>query len=129
MGLPNVAQIQATQAGYLPFHDKSSATATKTHVFPGIKSSSLISIGQLCDDDCTAVLDRKWMKIYENNEIVLYCSRNLTDGLWDISIPTEPTQLQANVTIRKDKTKYGLAQCLHACTFSPVPSTLQKAMS
>jgi hypothetical protein len=39
--------IQATQSGQLPLH-----------ILSGITNSSLISIGQLCDNDCIAVLDK-----------------------------------------------------------------------
>jgi hypothetical protein len=35
------------------------------HIFPDLKSGSLISISQLCDHDCTAILDAKTIvKIY-----------------------------------------------------------------
>ena len=41
--------------------------ATETHVFSEFQNSSLISVGQLCDDDCQAVLKKKnfkyWTKI------------------------------------------------------------------
>lgn len=101
----------------------------KVHIFPGIKSSSLISLGQLCDDGCTAMLNNKEIGIDKINTMILHGKRNWTDGLWDIKIPTTNTMsVCANVIIRQDKTKYELATYLHGCAFSPVLGTFQKAI-
>ena len=58
--LSNNSTIQATQKGNLSLQNIStlSTAATETHVFPKLQSSSLISIGQLCDDNCMAILDK-----------------------------------------------------------------------
>ena len=114
----------------MKLHPAPTSHAQKAHIFPGIKRSSLISIGQLCDDGCTAVLNNKEIGIYKNNTIILRGKRNFTDGLWDITIPTPdslPTQF-ANVIIRQDKTKFELASYLHGCAFRPVLSTFQTAI-
>ena len=88
VGLPDGSIVQGSQAGYMKLHSALTTQAQDTHIFPGIKSSSLISIGQLCDDGCTAVFNNKEIGIYKNNTMILRGKRNLTDGLWDISIPT-----------------------------------------
>ena len=46
VGLPNRTTIEATQSEHLPLPPSLSATATKAHVFPGITSAPIISIGQ-----------------------------------------------------------------------------------
>ena len=56
-------------------------------VLPSLKSSSLISLGQLCDDDCSVLLDKKKLYVKKNNSMVLEGNRNMKDGLWDIPIP------------------------------------------
>jgi hypothetical protein len=58
--LPHSTNIQATHSGQKPLLQHSfSAKAKTAHVLDGITNASLISIGQLCDDDCVAVLDKK----------------------------------------------------------------------
>ena len=57
--LPDSSHVQATQSGLLPLHHSLSATAKTAHVLDGMTNSSLISIGQLCDDDCVAILDKQ----------------------------------------------------------------------
>ena len=130
VGLPDGTTVRGTMAGIARLHPSLSSTAQKAHVFPGIKSSSLISLGQLCDDGCTAVLNNKSIGIFKNNSMILQGTRNFVDGLWDIKIPTTDTTpvLRANAIIRQDKTKYELASYLHACAFSPSISTFQKAI-
>jgi hypothetical protein len=97
----------------------------------------LISIGQLCNDNCTTILDKHKIKIFKNNTCVLSGTRNTADGLWDIPIPTElsspsPSHSSrshhANAIIRKDMTKTKLAQYLYGCCGSPVPLTWQTAI-
>jgi hypothetical protein len=57
--LPDSTHIQATHSGILPFHESLSDKAKTAHVLDGIANAPLISVGQLCDDDCIAVLDKK----------------------------------------------------------------------
>jgi hypothetical protein len=101
-------------------------------------NSSLISLGQLCDDDCIAVLDKRRLQVYKNNECVLKGNRNPTDGLWDIpiSLPTQSSNLtalnttkhQLNAIIRKDISKTQLAQYHYGSCGSPVASTWKKSI-
>ena len=86
VNLPNGTIVQVTQSGTIPMHSSLTSTATKAHVFPAITSAFLISIGQLCDDGCTIVLDKNTLKIYKNGHTVLHGVRNTTDGLWDINL-------------------------------------------
>ena len=37
-------------------------TATETHVFLAFKNASLISVGQICNDDCQAILTKNHFK-------------------------------------------------------------------
>ena len=115
-----MSTIQAEQQGYLPLSSSLSASAKQAQVFNKITNSSLISIGQLCDDDCTATFTKTDMKVSKNGTPILNGPRNHYDGLWDVVLPTPTiTQPSANAIIRKDKSKAELAAYLHACAGSP----------
>jgi hypothetical protein len=141
--LPNSTHIQATHSGILPFHSSFSTKAKTAHVLDGITNASLISIGQLCDDDCVAILDKTKIEVFKNDACILTGTRNPTDGLWDIPIPLASDMAstyniasplrpnvpqQVNAIIRKDQTKKELAQYLYGCCGSPVVSTWKKAI-
>ena len=48
--LPKNDTMSDTQAGHIPSSLSLSKQASKAHIFDGIHSASLISLGQLCDD-------------------------------------------------------------------------------
>ena len=56
--LPNKTTIIPTQEGTIPLSNKLSLSAQKATVLPALKSASLISIGQVCDDNCTMVFTK-----------------------------------------------------------------------
>jgi hypothetical protein len=141
--LPNNATVHASQAGLLPLHPSLSDKAATAHVLDGITNSSLISLGQLCDDNCIAVFTKHNMHVYKDKLCVLTGTRNQRDGLWDIplvspsspiaaapspSLQSQPPTLAAHAIIRKDMTKTALAQYLYGCCGSPVMSTWQRAI-
>ena len=61
--------------------------AQHAYMFDDLKTGSLISIGQLCDDDCIAIFSRYNLKIIKNNKIIINGKRK-DNGLWDI--PVQP---------------------------------------
>jgi hypothetical protein len=119
-----------------------STSATVGHIFDNLKSGSLISIGQLCDDDCVALFTKYNVKIYKNGHAIIVGQRNATNGLWNIPLapkpaptpslhqpaPVLPLRHTANGAIRHAQTKQDLAVFLHACAFSPLPSTFLRAV-
>ncbi len=86
-----------------------------------------MSIGQLCDDNCWAILDKRFLHVYKAARLLLKGYRNKTDGLWDIHIPSSPKEY-VNAIVRKDKMKSELADYLHPCAFSPTVPTFQEAI-
>ena len=84
--LPNASKIGSTVQGQLPLHRKLSTTAKNAIVLPALKSSSLISLGQLCDDNCKIELHKRELKVCKNKQSMLKGNRNYQDGLWDIPI-------------------------------------------
>ena len=114
--LPDNTKIRASHQGLLKIHPN---LQIKGLVFPQLTNESLLSIGQLCDQNCTAIFDKYKMKIYKNKQLIIQGYRDIQDGLWKLKLP----QLNMNYIIRKEKNKTELAQYLHACAFSPAIST------
>ena len=129
--LPDTSTLQAIKKGLLPIANISK-TAAKTAVFKHLQSS-LVSLGQLCDDGCTVLLDKENLLALKNEEILLRGQRSTSgDGLWDIPItkthlqpPVQPKlpQQTMNVIIRKNKAKQDLVRYLHGACFSPTIDT------
>jgi hypothetical protein len=116
--------------------------ARSAHIFPGLKSGSLISVGQLCDHGCTALFTAKQVHIHYQDHIIMTGHRSIdTNNLWILEIadgepssepvnkpttdqdPTlEPTIGTANSMISYDTIAERIA-FYHAALFSPVIST------
>ena len=56
VSFPNNETTTATEVGELPISNKLSKRAKEVMVLPELKSSSLISLGQLCDNNCNIFL-------------------------------------------------------------------------
>ena len=125
--LPDASTIQSQQTGYLPIPGLSQTTTT-AHVFKDLQSSSLLSVGKLCDDNCQVVFDKHYMHVYQNKKEILRGDRNNTDRLWDVPISKQPPQHNMNVIIKNDTTTSELIQYFQGCCFSPSKSTFLKAV-
>jgi hypothetical protein len=146
--LPDNTTIKASHQGTVNFNSNQlSSNASNAHILPNLHNSSLISLGQLADDNCIPVLSKNEINIYKNtnnnkhhtnklNNKVLSGPRNKVDGLWDINVPTTNlhsskslnSNHQINAIIWKDKTKHDLATYLHASAGFPTLSTFNKAI-
>jgi hypothetical protein len=91
-------------------------------VLNDLKTGTLISLAQLCDDDCIAIFTKYDVQIVKDDQVIIKGQR-MPNGLWSVPITKQP-QHQANAILRKDKTKQDLAAYLHATFGSPSPSTL-----
>ena len=123
--IPTGEAISNTEEGNLPIIGVSS-NATRARIFPDLKNSSLLSIGQLCDDDCFALFSKKYLTIFKDNELILFGHRNTTNGLWDV--PMIPKYESMNAIINRNQTKQQLATYIHQCLFSPTLRTLAEAI-
>ena len=133
--LPDKSIILPTHTGTLQLSTHLSNRAQQTTVLPGLQSSSLVSLGQLCDDECKVMLTKNYLFAVKNNQVILHGTRNPHDGLWDIPLPrpssnkandTNHTKTstpvlrynhhtsQANVILRYDQDKHELIAFLHA---------------
>ena len=83
---PDNTDLTSEGSGTIPLSKHLSAEAQTAMIIPNLKSASLISIGQLCDDGCTAVMDKKDLAVVKKNTVILRGKKNKMDGLWDIPI-------------------------------------------
>ena len=87
--LPNAEEIPSTITGQLLLSIALSKKSQQAVVLSQLKSLSLISLEQLCNDDCNIQLTKKDLKVYKYKELLLYRTRNTSDRLWDIPIKTQ----------------------------------------
>ena len=84
--IPNGANI-TTHAHYNLQLENVSSQTSEADILPTFKHS-LLSVGQLCDDDCTAIFSKDKCTIYnKRNEAVITGLRNHSTGLYEQSIP------------------------------------------
>jgi hypothetical protein len=124
----NGQNIETTKRATVPLAKELSSKAKEGHIFDGLKSGSLLSIGQLCDDDCVALFTKYDVKIYKQGQIIIVGERDPNNGLWTLPIAPKPTIHRANGAIHDSATKADLAMFLHAALYSPVPSTVLRAI-
>ena len=94
--LPNKAVMRNTHEGQLSLPGLP-PTAGCTYLFPTMQTS-LLSIGQLCDADCTATFDKHKVAINHNNIEVMHGKRNAQSGMWQIELAT-PNKRQRQAPI------------------------------
>ena len=56
--LPDSSSLTSISTGQLPLSNAFSPGSKKTTIFPDLQSS-IVSLGQSCDDDCTVLLTKK----------------------------------------------------------------------
>ena len=95
--LPDASTISSDEKGTLPLWDLST-TAKTAMVLPQFRSLSLVSIGQLCDDNCKVLLTKKKLYAIKEVEIILEGTRNLNNGLWHILIQKKTVTSEMYVT-------------------------------
>ena len=84
---------------------------TKAHIFYGLYSASLISLGQLCDNGCIAILDNNYINILKFPKLISKEHQNQLDGIWYILI-TNTIQHRAHAIITIDKINTEVIQYL-----------------
>ena len=123
--MPNSQQIQSIGTTNIDWPTLPS-TATKAHILPDLNPHSLVSIGVLCDHDCTATFTKHAVTIHRHNQPILTGPR-LPNGLWSLLLQPVHTQHQAN-TLFTPQTQQKMVQWLHAAAFSPSTSTFIDAI-
>ena len=93
-------------------------TATKAHILPELNPHSLVSIGILCDHDCTATFTKHAFTIHRHNQPIL-TGPCLPNGLWCLPLHHDQTQHHTN-TLFTPKTQQQLVQWLLQSPSVPV---------
>ena len=137
--------MRSTHSGNFGFN--LSAAATKAHTFENAQNS-LTSVGQVCDDNCMIIFDKKKAYAIKNSptildaikkeESIFTATRNSKNLLYAIDQPNIPTsEIPSNLpnesiayechAVLPTSTKADTMAFLQAALFSPVKSTLLKA--
>ena len=95
--------MSAIRIGNIPLASILSAHAKKTHSFDGLHIALLISLGQLCDDECVAILDNNVINILKGKTIIVKEQRNKIGGLWVITISIPVMYRDMEIITREKK--------------------------
>ena len=126
--IPNGANITA-HARYNLQLQNFSRKALEADILPSFKHL-LLSVGSLCDDDCTAIFSKHNCTIYnKNNQPVITGIRNHTTGLYEQHMPTHNNKNvhQANATLPTTNLQKHI-KYLHQCAFSLTTRTWLQAV-
>ena len=88
--------MYSTHTANLPI-DTLPKAATKVHTFPSLGTTSLLSLGQLCDAGCVATFDSTNCSIkFKDQEVVTGTRNSSTQNLWTTTLPAPPSAKVAN---------------------------------
>jgi hypothetical protein len=134
--LPDGTTMTSTHTGtiHIPGLPLSACTA---HIFPALGHTSLLSIGQLCAADCTAIFNGSTATIYKDNICILQGSYS-HDKLWHFPLPGAPAatpldsdqnlSAASNFAVNRSSKPADMVAFTHASLFSPTVSTLTQAV-
>ena len=126
MRLPNGETMQSTNTALLPFPQLPLA-AQRAHISRELQNKALLSLGQFCDRNFTAVFRNGQVKL-SNDGTTITVQRDPSTGLYYIDLPEPPHVAPQELhpfacSAYEKKTKADLVQYLHRCAFSPVVHT------
>ena len=87
-------KMTATHKVKIPLAKELSTQAQTRFILNNLLIGSLVSIGQLCDDDYIALFTKCNVKIIKNGTVIIEGRQDHTNGLW--KIPLQQPSLQAN---------------------------------
>ena len=82
--------IKPAFSSTLQLSSKLSSRAQSAHFFNEITTGSLISMRQICENDCVAIFTKSDVKILKHNRVIITGLRDHTNGLWNIPLGTSP---------------------------------------
>jgi hypothetical protein len=95
----------------------------------GLVHNSLISVGQLCDNECSVTFTQDHVTVSRNGKHVMYGSRDPKSRLWRVDRKQKMTPKISQCNHAHDNNNQkDLINYLHAACFSPVKSTWIKAI-
>jgi hypothetical protein len=125
--MPNGTTIQSSHTCNLLLTDLPHQ-ARQARILPGMVQNSLISVGQLCDNEYSVTFTQNQVTVSRNGKDVMYGPRDPKSRLWrvDLKQKMKPKISQCNHAHDNNNQK-DLINYLHAACFSPVKSTWIKA--
>ena len=99
----NGAIMPITAQGQLPLSSHLSPAAQQAFVLDDLTTGTLVSLGQLCDDNCIALFTKYNVHIIKNDQVIIQGKRE-ANGLWLVPIDPPSNPLLANRIICLDKT-------------------------
>jgi hypothetical protein len=123
VNMPNGTTIQSSHTCNLLLADLPHQ-ARQAHILPGLVHNSLISVGQLCDNEYSVTFTQDQVTVSRNGKNVMNGSRDPKSRLWQVNLKQKmKTEIvQCNHAHDNNKQK-DLINYLHAACFSPVKST------
>jgi hypothetical protein len=125
--LPDGSTITSSHTAEIVFDNIQPLIA---HIFPNM-TTSLISIGSLCDIGLTATFHKEKVNIYYNSnsdKIVITGERDAKTGLWMINLPHKVANTAANALTQHCNSEQ-FVQLVHLSWGSPAPSTFINAIT
>jgi len=96
--------MPSTVKGTLKLLKHLTPPAQSAFVLENLKTGSLISLAQLCDDDCIAIFTNYDVKIVKDHKVIITGHReSSSSGLWSIPLTSTTDHYQANGILRTDK--------------------------
>jgi hypothetical protein len=128
--LPNGATMESSHTADLDIPELNAA-ASKAHVFPGMAYSSLLSVGQLCDEGYIVTFRQDTVTICNSKSSELLSGpRDETTGLWRINLKHtnkhKPDPIANNVYELRNTG--ALIHYLHKALFSPTKAAILQAV-
>ena len=139
--LPDDDVIESSHTAQLPTNFSLPSAAAKTSILPRLSSASLVSLPQLCDNDCECLLTKDSLHVVKGGNFildphqqgtqVLYGIRNKKDRLWDIPIPQNTPPFSKNPSAKSTKSsfssnKYHINHISHATLDSTIKKFIQQ---
>jgi hypothetical protein len=121
--MPNGTTIQSLHTCNLLLTDLP-PQARQAHILPGLVHNSLISLVQLCDNECSITFTQDQVTVSKNGKHLMYGSQDPKSRLWRVDLKQrfETKHVQCNHAHDNSNQK-DLINYLHAACFSPVKST------
>jgi hypothetical protein len=107
------------------------ASASKSHVFPGMSHHSLLSVGQLCDEGYIVTFQKDTVTICNSESSKLLSGpRDETTGLWRINLTQPNNHIPDPIAnnVYELRNTAALVHYLHKALFSPIKEAMLQAV-
>ena len=84
--LPNNKKLQVLHKEQINIHKLLPMNAKQAYILPNLTNKSLLSVGQLCNNNCTVEFGKYFCDIKHKNQLILKGTRNFNDGLYGIEL-------------------------------------------